>query len=44
MYALSITSEAFRGLSVVKQHRLVNECLKGRVEKWHGLQVRCSVP
>ncbi|GAM90698.1 hypothetical protein ANO11243_087430 [Dothideomycetidae sp. 11243] len=44
MYALSVTSEKFRGLSTVKRHRLVNEVLKGRVEKWHGLQVRCYLP
>ncbi|KAF2148289.1 bola-like protein, partial [Myriangium duriaei CBS 260.36] len=40
MYALNIVSEAFRGLSTVKQHRLVNQALKGKVEQWHGLQVR----
>lgn len=39
-YAISIASEAFRGLSTVKQHRLVNEVLKEEIEGIHGLQVR----
>lgn len=41
-YAISIASEAFRGLSTVKQHRLVNEILKEEIEGIHGLQVRVS--
>ncbi|PSK51834.1 hypothetical protein B9Z65_3101 [Elsinoe australis] len=44
MYAISVTSEAFRGLSVMKQHRLVNGALKGVMEGWHGCQVRTRVP
>ena len=44
MYALNVTSEAFRGLTAVKQHRLVNEALGEKVKGWHGVQVRCSVP
>lgn len=39
-YAISITSENFKGLSIVKQHRLVNETLKQEIEGIHGLQVR----
>lgn len=39
-YAISITSEAFKGLPTVKQHRLVNETLKREIEGIHGLQVR----
>lgn len=39
-YAISIASEAFRGLPTVKQHRLVNEVLKKEIEGIHGLQVR----
>ncbi|KAI0775420.1 bola protein, partial [Irpex lacteus] len=38
-YAISITSDAFRDLSTVKQHRLVNEVLKKEIEGIHGLQV-----
>ncbi|KIP09863.1 hypothetical protein PHLGIDRAFT_116018 [Phlebiopsis gigantea 11061_1 CR5-6] len=43
-YAISIASEAFRGLPTVKQHRLVNEVLKKEIEGIHGLQLRTSVP
>lgn len=38
-YAIHISSEAFRGLPTVKQHRLVNEVLKKEIEGIHGLQV-----
>ncbi|KAI0092574.1 bola protein, partial [Irpex rosettiformis] len=38
-YAISITSEVFKGLPTVKQHRLVNEVLKKEIEGIHGLQV-----
>lgn len=38
-YAISITSNAFKGLNTVKQHRLVNETLKKEIEGIHGLQV-----
>ncbi|KAJ3484428.1 hypothetical protein NLI96_g5651 [Meripilus lineatus] len=38
-YAISITSDKFRGLSTVKQHRLVNAVLKDEIDVIHGLQV-----
>lgn len=41
-YAISLSSEAFKGLSTVKQHRLVNETLKKEIEGIHGLQVSCE--
>ncbi|KAF1917443.1 bola protein [Ampelomyces quisqualis] len=40
MYALSIESPRFAGLSVVKQHKLVNAVLKEDIAKWHGVQLR----
>ena len=43
-YAISIASEAFKGLSIIKQHRLVNEALKQEIQGIHGLQVRSNVP
>ena len=39
-YAITIASTAFKGIPVVKQHRLVNEALKKEIEGIHGLQVR----
>ncbi|MCJ1252987.1 hypothetical protein MMC24_000794 [Lignoscripta atroalba] len=40
MYALSITSARFKGLPMVKQHRLVNEVLREEIAGWHGVQLR----
>ena len=42
-YAITIASQAFKGLSIVKQHRLVNDALKKEIEGIHGLQV-CFPP
>ncbi|KAF8485347.1 bola-like protein [Russula ochroleuca] len=42
-YAITIASKAFKGIPVVKQHRLVNEVLKKEIEGIHGLQVK-TVP
>ena len=38
-YAITIVNTAFKGITVVKQHRLVNEALKKEIEGIHGLQV-----
>lgn len=40
MYAINIISEKFNGLSMVKQHRLVNSILKEEISGWHGLQLK----
>ncbi|RXW25833.1 hypothetical protein EST38_g49 [Candolleomyces aberdarensis] len=37
-YAIVIASDTFKGLSVVKQHRLVTSTLKQEIEGIHGLQ------
>ncbi|KAF8495145.1 bola-like protein [Russula emetica] len=42
-YAITIASKAFRGIPVVKQHRLINETLKKEIEGIHGLQLK-TVP
>ncbi|KAG2175986.1 hypothetical protein INT44_000465 [Umbelopsis vinacea] len=39
MYAIDIASEQFKGLSIVKQHRKINEILKEEIKGMHGLQV-----
>ncbi len=38
-YAIIIASDRFKGLSMVKQHQLVNEALKSEIKSIHGLQV-----
>ncbi|VEU20458.1 DEKNAAC101386 [Brettanomyces naardenensis] len=40
MFSISIESDKFRGLSTIKQHRLVNTILKDEISKWHGLQLK----
>ncbi|KAI9255192.1 bola protein [Phascolomyces articulosus] len=39
MYAIDISSKAFEGSSIVKQHRMVNQILKEEIKDMHGLQV-----
>jgi len=44
MYFVSVCSELFRGLPMIKQQRLVNDVLKDKIAGWHGLRVKTSVP
>ncbi len=44
-YAATVTSEAFRGLSRVKQHQLVYAALQGRMGgELHALALQTSPP
>lgn len=40
MFAISIVSEKFNGVPMVKQHRIVNDVLKEDIKNWHGVQLR----
>jgi stress-induced morphogen len=42
-YAIEISSSAFKGLSTIKQHKLVNSCLKEDIKTIHGLQVGLGI-
>jgi acid stress-induced BolA-like protein IbaG/YrbA len=42
-YAILVSSPAFKGLSTIKQHKLVNEVLKEDIKGIHGLQVGLAV-
>jgi stress-induced morphogen len=44
MYAIDVTSEKFKGLSMIKQHRMVNDILGEEIKKWHGMQLRTKIP
>ncbi|KAJ2470505.1 hypothetical protein GGI02_002886 [Coemansia sp. RSA 2322] len=44
MYVVEIEAECFRGLSRVKQTKLVNALLKEEIRDMHGMRVLCSVP
>jgi stress-induced morphogen len=44
-YAATVVSEAFRGLSRVKQHKLVYDALRGRMGgELHALALQTSAP
>ena len=44
-YAASVVSEAFRGISRVKQHQIVYAALRGRVGgELHALALQTSAP
>jgi stress-induced morphogen len=40
MYAIEIASQKFKGLPMMRQHRLVNEVLADEIKAWHGVQLR----
>lgn len=40
MFAINVESEKFKGIPMIKQHRLVNEVLKDEISKWHGVQLQ----
>ncbi|KAL1843539.1 hypothetical protein VTJ49DRAFT_1132 [Mycothermus thermophilus] len=44
MYGIDITSEKFRGLSILKQQRLVNAALGDLMKEWHGVQLKTKAP
>lgn len=44
MYAIDITSAAFKGQTILKQQRMVNAALGDLVKAWHGVQIRTKVP
>lgn len=45
MYGIEVVSEKFRGLSMLKQQRMVNAALKELMDRegWHGVQIRTRV-
>ncbi|KAF2714773.1 bola-like protein [Pleomassaria siparia CBS 279.74] len=40
MYALEIESTRFKGLSIIKQHKMVNTILAEEIASWHGVQLK----
>ncbi|KAJ7179420.1 bola-like protein [Mycena filopes] len=39
-FAITIASDAFKGIPMVKQHKLVTQTLKEEIEGIHGLQIK----
>ncbi|KAL2128467.1 hypothetical protein VTI74DRAFT_9136 [Chaetomium olivicolor] len=44
MYGIEISSEKFRGLTMLKQQRLVNAALGDLMKEWHGVQLKTRAP
>ncbi|KAI9671002.1 MAG: hypothetical protein M1831_005087 [Alyxoria varia] len=44
MYGLDIVSPHFRGLTTIKQHKLVNQVLGEEIKGWHGVQLKTRAP
>ncbi|KAL2123563.1 hypothetical protein VTJ04DRAFT_4018 [Mycothermus thermophilus] len=44
MYGIEISSEKFRGLTMLKQQRLVNAALSDLMKEWHGVQLKTKAP
>ncbi|CAH0676854.1 unnamed protein product [Chilo suppressalis] len=42
MYEISIEAKEFRGLSTVKQHRLVTNSLKNEIAEMHGIRIHTA--
>ncbi|KAG8805372.1 hypothetical protein FRB91_008090 [Serendipita sp. 411] len=42
-YQLQVSSKAFKGLTMIKQHRLVQDILKEEIKQLHGLQIQTSI-
>ncbi|XP_050092899.1 bolA-like protein 3 isoform X2 [Anopheles aquasalis] len=43
MYEISVETTEFKGLSTVKQHRLIAEALKNEIRDMHGLRIHTSI-
>ncbi|KAK7024412.1 BolA-like protein 3 [Halocaridina rubra] len=44
MYEVWVESTDFKGLSRVKQHKLITQTLKQEIKDMHGLRITTSVP
>ena len=44
MYGIEISSEKFRGATMLKQQRMVNAVLGDLMKTWHGVQLKTRVP
>ncbi|KAG7159250.1 bolA-like protein 3 [Homarus americanus] len=44
MYEVWVEASDFKGLSRVKQHKLITETLKAEIKDMHGLRITTSMP
>lgn len=43
MYEIHVESADFKGLSTIKQHRLVTETLREQIREMHGVRISTAV-
>lgn len=44
MFNISIETEEFKGLSVMKQHKMIYDILKEQIQSIHGLHLETRTP
>lgn len=44
MFEIYIETPEFKGLSTVKQHRLVTEALRTQIKEMHGVRIHTKIP
>ncbi|XP_055693436.1 bolA-like protein 3 [Lutzomyia longipalpis] len=44
MFEIFVRSKEFKGLTTVKQHRLITETLKEQIKDMHGLRIHTEIP
>uniref|UniRef100_A0A1L8DLS8 Putative bola bacterial stress-induced morphogen-related protein n=1 Tax=Nyssomyia neivai TaxID=330878 RepID=A0A1L8DLS8_9DIPT len=44
MFEIFVRTKEFKGLSTVKQHRLITEILKEQIKDMHGLRIHTEIP
>lgn len=42
MYDITVLAPELKGLSIVKQHRMINEVLKEEIKDMHGLRINTT--
>lgn len=42
-YHVQVSSKAFKGMPMIKQHRLVQQILKEEIKGFHGIQLQTSI-
>ncbi|XP_050542068.1 bolA-like protein 3 [Daktulosphaira vitifoliae] len=44
IFEVYVSSTEFKGLSIVKQHQVINEVLKNEIKSMHGIRIHTEIP
>ncbi|KAL4097354.1 hypothetical protein QTP88_022147 [Uroleucon formosanum] len=44
IFEVFISTSEFKGMSMVKQHQLINEVLKDEIKSMHGIRIHTEIP